>query len=100
MIRKRNSRAVGNILKPCFSYVCCNEQRVTICLKMRTTVWRKSFDTLPEGEVVLRTRAVDLNGLQTNSRVMNDLTHEWDGWLFGLLTLGAVWPAFCAFGWF
>ena len=67
---------------------------------MKMTAWKHPDDRLPPREVALRMRAVDLNSNAPRTLVVNDLTHAWDGWLFGLLTLGAVWPVVRALGWF
>ncbi|GEM_PF-2102714 len=67
---------------------------------MKTAAWKNTFENLPDREAALRMRGVDLNPNSGRALVAKDLTHEWDGWLYGLLALGAAWPIFRALGWF
>jgi hypothetical protein len=67
---------------------------------MKTTVQKNTFDNRPSREAALRMRAVDLRSSRTGALVVRDLTHAWDGWLYGALALGSVWPLLRAWGWF
>ena len=59
----------------------------------------ESSDTgLPVLAAVHHRRFTTLNTTSGPVFGTDDMTHAWDGWLFAILTLGAVWPIVYALG--
>jgi hypothetical protein len=58
------------------------------------------IERLRQERLQMRLRQMEKGGALPGSIAVADVTHTWDGWLFGGLCLAALWPVFQAMGWF
>ena len=58
------------------------------------------IERLRKEQLQTRLRQLEKGVALPRTVVVADVTHAWDGWLFGVLCVAALWPVFQALGWF
>ena len=58
------------------------------------------IERLREERLQMRLRQMEQGAVLPGTVAVADVTHAWDGWLFGGLCLAAFWPVIQALGWF
>lgn len=69
-------------------------------IETEMTASKTSIERLRQDRVELELRRLEKGAALPSAIAVADVTHEWDGWLFGGLVFAALWPVLQTLGWF